>query len=380
MPASPSFEIRVRDGDARSGALATPHGSIATPAFMPVATLGAVRGVGPEDLRDLGAEILLANSYHLHERPGEAVIEGQGGLHGFSGWSGPWLTDSGGFQLTSMSDRVRIDEEGVRFQSPIDGRTRLLTPESVVGIQETLGSDLVMVLDECRPPTPEAVASGAEPGIEVRVAMDRTLRWAERSLAARTRSDQWLFGIVQGGVSETLRGESARATAALGFDGHAHGGLGLGEERERRSDLVAAVHAELPEAAPRYLMGLGRPSDLVSGIGVGVDLFDCVLPTRHGRHGVLFTSRGLLRIRNARFRNDSNPPDPACDCPTCATHSRAYLHHLLRVGEALGGRLASLHNLRFYLGLLERARVAIAEGSFGTLQSEILALEAVTAE
>jgi queuine tRNA-ribosyltransferase len=380
MSAKLSFEVRARDGDARSGSLATPHGVIATPAFMPVATLGAVRGLGADDLHGLGAQILLANTYHLHERPGEEVIEGQGGLHGFSGWSGPWLTDSGGFQVTSMADRVRIDEEGVRFQSPIDGRTRLLTPESVVAIQEALGSDLVMVLDECRPPSPEDVASGAEPGIEVRVAMDRTLRWAERSLAARSRSDQWLFGIVQGGVSERLRLESARATATLGFQGHAHGGLGLGEARDRRSDLVAAVHAELPETAPRYLMGIGRPSDLVSGIGVGVDLFDCVLPTRHGRHGVLFTSRGLLRIRNARFRNDPDPPDPACDCPTCARYSRAYLHHLLRVGEALGARLASIHNLRFYMGLLERARDAIAGGSFDALHSEILALEDAQAE
>jgi queuine tRNA-ribosyltransferase len=380
MSSKLAFDVRARDGDARSGSLVTPHGVVGTPAFMPVATLGAVRGIGAEDLRGLGAQILLANTYHLHERPGEAVIEGQGGLHGFSGWSGPWLTDSGGFQVTSMADRVRIDEEGVCFQSPIDGRTRLLTPERVVEIQEALGSDLVMVLDECRPPSPDDVAAGAQPGVEVRVAMDRTLRWAERSLAARSRSDQWLFGIVQGGVSERLRRESARATAALGFEGHAHGGLGLGEERERRSDLVAAVHAQLPDTAPRYLMGLGRPSDLVSGIGVGVDLFDCVLPTRHGRHGVLFTSRGLLRIRNARFRNDPNPPDPACDCATCARYSRAYLHHLLRVGESLGGRLASIHNLRFYMGLLERARDAIAAGSFGSLHAEILALEDAQSE
>jgi len=374
------FEIRDRDAAARTGVLHTSHGDVATPAFMPVATLGAVRGVSPGELRGLGAQILLANTYHLHERPGEDVIEGQGGLHGFTGWSGPWLTDSGGFQVTSMADRVRIDEEGVRFQSPVDGRTRLLTPERVVEIQEALGSDLAMVLDECRPPSPEDAAAAAEPGLEVRVAMERTLRWAERSLAARRRSDRWLFGIVQGGVSERLRRESARATAALGFDGHAHGGLGLGESREQRSDLIAAVHAELPERAPRYLMGLGRPSDLVSGVEAGVDLFDCVLPTRHGRHGVLFTSRGLLRIRNARFRSDPSPPDADCDCPTCASHSRAYLHHLLRVGEALGARLASIHNLRFYLGVLERARGAIAEGRFASLRDEILALEDVAAD
>jgi queuine tRNA-ribosyltransferase len=375
-----SFRIHARDADARSGSLETPHGEIATPAFMPVATLGAVRGVAPGELRALGAEVLLANTYHLHERPGEAVIAGQGGLHGFSGWSGPWLTDSGGFQVTSLADRVRIDEQGVRFQSPVDGRTRVLTPERVVEIQESLGSDIAMVLDECRPPAPEDVVSGAAPGVAVRVAMERTLRWAERSLAARTRRDQWLFGIVQGGVSEALRRQSARATAALGFDGHAHGGLGLGEERERRTALIAAAHAELPEAAPRYLMGLGRPSDLVDGIAAGIDLFDCVLPTRHGRHGALFTSRGLLRIRNARFRDDPRPPDPECSCPTCARHSRAYLHHLLRVGEALGARLASLHNLGFYLGLMGRARAAIAAGTFASLRAEVLALEAPAAD
>ena len=336
---------------------------------MPVATRGAVRGVGPEELLALGAQIVLANTYHLHERPGEEVVAALGGLHGFTGWTGPWLTDSGGFQITSLAERLRVDEEGVTFRSPIDGQQRLLTPESAVRIQEALGADVAMVLDECRPHDP-----GDSDGLRVRAAMERTLRWAERARAARKRPDQALFGIVQGGASEALRRESARATAEIGFDGYAHGGLGLGEELAARSDLVSAAQAELPETAPRYLMGLGRPIDLLAGIAGGVDLFDCVLPTRHARHGVLFTSRGLLRIRNARFREDEAPPDPDCDCPTCARHSRAYLRHLLRAGEALGARLATLHNLRFYLGLLERARQAIAAGRFADLYREAEAL------
>jgi queuine tRNA-ribosyltransferase len=335
---------------------------------MPVATYGAVRGVAPAELAALGAQILLANAYHLHERPGETVVASLGGLHGFSGWRGPWLTDSGGFQITSLADRVAIDEEGVTFASALDGARRRLTPESVVAIQEALGSDVAMVLDECRPlPAPEA----ADRSARAQAAADRTLRWAERSLRAHARADQALFGIVQGGSSEALRRASARATAGLGFDGHAHGGLGLGEPRARRADLVAAVHAELPAEAPRYLMGLGRPLDLLDGVAAGVDLFDCVLPTRNGRHGLLFTSGGLLRLRNARFRDDASPPDPACACPTCGRYSRAYLRHLLHVNEALGARLASLHNLHFTLHLLEQAREAIAAGSFESLRRRL---------
>ena len=369
MSAGPTFQAGARDGDARVGTLETPHGAVATPAFMPVATLGAVRGVSPGELAGLGAQIVLANTYHLHERPGEDVIADLGGLHGFTGWQGPWLTDSGGFQVTSLADRLRIDEEGVTFRSPLDGRQRLLSPERAVRIQEALGADIAMVLDECQPPDPEDRG-----GLRVRAAMERTLRWAERARAARKRPDQALFGIVQGGASERLRRESARATAEIGFDGYAHGGLGLGEELSVRSAVVSAAHAELPPDTPRYLMGLGRPLDLMAGVAGGVDLFDCVLPTRHGRHGVLFTSQGLLRIRNARFRADEGPPDPDCDCPTCARHSRAYLRHLLRAGDALGARLASVHNLRFYLGLLERARRAIVEGCFEALRREVEAV------
>jgi len=357
-----SFELLAEDGAARSGRLRTPHGSVETPAFMPVATYGAVRGLGPEALSGIGAQMLLANTYHLHERPGEQPIRALGGLHGFTGWRGPWLTDSGGYQVFSLGDRMQLDEHGVTFQSPLDGARRRLTPEGVIAIQEALGPDVAMVLDEC--PAADADES------HVRASTERTLRWAERAAAARQRSDQWVFGIVQGGSLPALRRESARATVALGFDGYAHGGLGLGEEPARRADLVAEVNAELPRQAPRYLMGLGRPEDLLSAVARGVDLFDCVLPTRHGRHGVLFTHDGLLHVKNARFKDDPAPPDPRCDCPVCGRHSRAYLRHLIHSGEVLGASLASLHNLRFYLRLLEDARRAIRAGRFAAFVRE----------
>ncbi len=366
-----AFRTEYRDGDARSGVLETAHGPVATPAFMPVATYGAVRGVSPEELTAAGAQLLLANTYHLHERPGEQVVAKLGGLHGFTGWRGPWLTDSGGFQVTSLADKVRVDEEGVTFASPVDGRRRMLSPERVVAVQEALGSDVAMVLDECVRP------DSGEPGdaTRVRAATERTLRWAQRSQRAHTRADQWLFGIVQGGDSPPLRRASARATRDLGFRGFAHGGLGLGEVPAQRDELVAISHGELPVEAPRYLMGLGRPGDLIRGVALGVDLFDCVLPTRHARHGVLFTSRGLVRLKNAEHMAAGEPPDPDCDCVTCARYSRAYLRHLLRAGEALGARLASIHNLRFYLRLLERAREAIRARRLAELRAEIEALD-----
>ena len=361
------FSVTARDAEARAGRLATPHGAVETPAFMPVATYGAVRGLSAADLAGLGAQILLSNTYHLHERPGETVVAGLGGLHGFTGWRGPWLTDSGGFQITSLSDRVRIDESGVTFASPLDGRRRELSPEGVIAIQEALGSDIAMVLDECRPLDPAKPESATE-------AMERSLRWAARAAKARQRNDQAVFGIVQGGIDPALRRRSAAETAALGFDGHAHGGLGLGESAQERTQAIREAHAALPEAAPRYLMGLGHPKDLVDGVACGVDLFDCVVPTRHARHGILFTSTGELRIRHARFQGSDEPPDAACDCPTCQHHSRGYLRHLLHTGESLGARLASLHNLRFYLRLLERSREAIAQGNgcFEALRQETL--------
>jgi len=359
-----AMQIEAEDGAARAGRLTTPHGAVNTPTFMPVATYGAVRGIAAQDLAGIGAQILLANTYHLHERPGDELIGDLGGLHGFTGWRGPWLTDSGGYQVTSLAHRMKLDEEGVTFASPLDGKRRQLTPENVIGIQERLGSDIAMILDQCLPPDPEA-------GRALEQAMERTLRWAERAAKARKRSDQAVFAIVQGGVSETLRQRSATASAGLGFDGYAHGGLGLGESREARRDAVSAAHSALPPEAPRYLMGLGRPVDLLDGVACGVDLFDCVVPTRNGRHGLLFTHQGVLHIKNARYKTDDSPVDPACDCPTCLNHSRAYLNHLIRCGEALGARLAAQHNLRFYLELLERARTAIFEGHFAALRAEV---------
>jgi queuine tRNA-ribosyltransferase len=367
MPAALHFEITARDGAARRGLLRTRSGLVETPAFMPVATYGVVRGVSAGDLVGLGAQILLANTFHLHERPGEEAVAKAGGLHGFSAWRGPWLTDSGGYQVTSLADRARVSEEGVAFASPLDGRRRLLTPEGAVAIQEALGADIAMVLDECIP------AAGAD-AARTQAAMERSLRWAERCARARRRSDQALFGIVQGGTDPSLRRHSAAALASLGFDGIAHGGLGLGEEGPLRAALLAEVHAAVPEGQPRYLMGLGRPEDLVDGIAQGVDLFDCVIPTRHARHGMLFTREGGLAIRNARFAGDAAPIDPACDCPTCGAYSRGYLRHLFQVNDALGPRLATLHNLRFYLQLLERARQAISAGHFAALHAETAAL------
>lgn len=361
-----SFAIEASDGAARTGRLATPHGAIETPAFMPVATYGAVRGVAPDELTAAGTQILLANTYHLHERPGERLVADQGGLHGFTGWSGPWLTDSGGYQVTSLAASARVDEEGVRFASPVDGTRRLLTPERAVEIQEALGADIAMVLDECLPSDARDSAGDAR----MRAAAARTQRWAQRALRARRRRDQLLFAIVQGGTSPALRRDNARGLCDLDFSGYAHGGLGLGEDAEQRDELVALVHDELPTAAPRYLMGIGKPGDLIRAIALGVDLFDCVLPTRHARHGVLFTSRGLLRLRNARFRGDPAPPDDTCDCTTCARFSRAYLRHLLRAGETLGARLASIHNLRFYHRLMARARSAIRSGHLAGLVAD----------
>jgi queuine tRNA-ribosyltransferase len=332
--------------------------------------------VTPAELRALGAEMLLANTYHLHERPGEETIARAGGLHGFTGWSGPWLTDSGGFQAFSLAERVQLDEDGVGFASTLDGARRRLTPESAVAIQEALGADVAVALDHCvaSAPAPGRAADDLRPAW--RDAMERSLRWGERCVAARRRSDQALFGIVQGGADAELRRASARATASLGFDGYAQGGLGLGEERDARAELLAASHAELPPEAPRYLMGLGHPEDLVLAIERGVDLFDCVVPTRNGRHGVLFTSAGRLSLRNARFRDDAGPPDPACDCPACREFSRAYLRHLFACGDGLGPRLATLHNLRFYFRLLAEARAAIAAGRFAAFRDAALAAAA----
>jgi queuine tRNA-ribosyltransferase len=367
-----AMERVAEDGLARSTRITTPHGVVSTPIFMPVATFGAVRGIGPQELADAGAEILLSNTYHLHERPGEETVQALGGLHGFTGWRGPWLTDSGGFQITSLADRARLDEEGVTFHSSLDGRRRKLTPESAIAIQEALGADIAMVLDECLPVEGDGALRTDPRAMES--ALERTLRWAVRAQAARRRPEQAVFAIVQGGADVGLRERSAEATAALDFDGHAHGGLGLGETRDERRAAIRAAHAVLPADRPRYLMGLGRPLDLLDGVAEGVDLFDCVVPTRNGRHGLVYTSEGTLHLRNARFERDPAPIDSNCACPACRQHSRGYLRHLLRSGESLGARLSSLHNLTYYLRLMTRAREAIAAGRFAALHAEIEAL------
>ncbi|MBJ18077.1 MAG: tRNA guanosine(34) transglycosylase Tgt [Deltaproteobacteria bacterium] len=368
------IEILAQDGLARRGRLATPHGIVETPTFMPVATFGAVRGISAAELAEAGAQILLSNTYHLHERPGEETVEALGGLHGFTGWSGPWLTDSGGFQVTSLSDRAKIDEQGVTFTSPLDGQRRTLTPESAIRIQERLGSDIAMVLDECIP-IGDADDGRTEPRALER-AVERTLRWAERSQKARRKASQAVFAIVQGGASERLRRQSADATAQLDFEGYAHGGLGLGETREERRGAIATANSSLPRDRPRYLMGLGRPIDLLDGVAAGVDLFDCVVPTRNGRHGLVYSSQGTLHLRNAGFARDDRAIDPHCACPACQNHSRGYLRHLIKIGEALGPRLAALHNLTYYLKLLERARSAIEAGRFEALHREIEEIDA----
>ena len=367
-----SLELLARDGQARRARIRTPHGAIETPAFMPVATFGAVRGIGVDELAEAGVQLLLSNTYHLHERPGEETVEALGGLHGFTGWQGPWLTDSGGFQVTSLAHRAKTDEEGVTFASALDGQRRQLTPEKVIAIQESLGSDIAMVLDECLPVADDAEGRTGLGRLEA--ALQRTLRWAQRSQKARRRAQQAVFAIVQGGASERLRQQSAEATAAFDFEGYAHGGLGLGESREERRAAVSVANAVLPEDRPRYLMGLGRPRDLMDGVAAGIDLFDCVVPTRNGRHGLLFTSQGTLNLRNAARAREPGPIDPECACPACRRHGRGYLRHLIRSGEALGSRLASLHNLTYYMNLLSRARSAIEAGCFAALQAEIEAL------
>lgn len=347
--------VSARDGIARAGRFETRHGTLETPAFLPVGTYGAVRGLAPDELARVGVQGLLANTYHLSLRPGEALVQAHGGLHGFMGWSGPILTDSGGFQVFSLGAHCQRSEAGVEFRSPVDGRKVFLSPERAIEIQEALGADFVVVLDEF-----EEISPAGDPAQErTRGCLERTVRWAARCRDVHRRGDQLLFGIIQGGGCEDLRAESAERTRALGFDAFAIGGLGVGETPEDRARLVAASVGKLTDAAPRYLMGLGLPEDLVAGVQAGVDLFDCVVPTRHGRHGSVFTSRGRLNLRNARYREDREPLDPECRCPACRQHSRAYLRHLLASGDALGARLLSLHNIAYYMKLVRDLREAI---------------------
>jgi len=346
-----SFEVEARDGRARAGRLVTPHGEVATPAFMPVGTSGAVKAVLHRDLREIGARILLANAYHLMLRPGDAVVAALGGLHAFSGWDGPFLTDSGGYQVFSLAALRKLDEEGVRFQSHLDGSSHLLSPERSMEVQQHLGADIVMAFDECPP--------GDAPRAVVAEATSRTARWARRSREAHRRPDQWLFGIVQGGVHLDLRETSARDLVEIGFPGYALGGLSVGEPKPGRDRVLEHLDTILPAEKPRYLMGVGTPEDLIDGVARGIDMFDCVLPTRNARNGQLFTSRGRLSIRNARHREDPRPPDPSCACLTCRTASRAYLRHLHQANEMTAATLMTIHNLSFYLDTMEAMRQSI---------------------
>ncbi|MGD8895851.1 MAG: tRNA guanosine(34) transglycosylase Tgt [Acidobacteriota bacterium] len=359
-----AFSVLARDGRARAGRLVTPHGEVETPAFMPVGTAGAVKAVVHRDLREIGAQILLANTYHLMLRPGDALVGRLGGLHGFTGWERPFLTDSGGYQVFSLASLRRIDDEGVRFQSHIDGTTHLLTPERSMEIQANLGADIAMAFDEC-PPGDAAREAVAE-------ATERTTRWARRCRAAHRRDDQWLFGIVQGGVHPDLRERSALAMIELDLPGYAVGGLSVGEPREARDRVLEDLEPTLPGDRPRYLMGVGTPEDIIEAVTRGVDMFDCVLPTRNARNGQLFTRRGRLNIRNARFRDDPRPPDPECRCPTCRTASRAYLRHLHLSGEMTAASLTTVHNLFFYLDTMGAIRQSIRLCRFEEYRRETL--------
>jgi len=352
-----SFTVQATDGHARAGELVTSHGVVPTPIFMPVGTYGSVKAVGPDDLVALGARIILGNTFHLHERPGDELVENLGGLHELIRWPGSILTDSGGFQVFSLAKLAKITDEGVAFASPIDGSPRFFSPEVVMGIQRRLGSDICMVFDQCPPGQADRAA--------VQKAMARTTAWARRCRAVEMKPHQAVFGIVQGQIHEDLRLSHLEEIAALDFDGVALGGLSVGEPIEDMIRILRAVTHRMPAHKPRYLMGVGTPLDLIHGIENGIDMFDCVMPTRNARNGQLFTSDGVLVIRNAKHRESPEPIDPECPCSTCrAGFSRAYLRHLFVAGELLYFRLASVHNLHFYLDLVTRARAAIVEGRF----------------
>jgi queuine tRNA-ribosyltransferase len=350
-------------GRVRLGRIVTPHGEIATPAFAPVGTQATVKALDPRDLRDLGAELILANTYHLYLRPGADVVAEMGGLHHFMSWDGPILTDSGGFQVFSLADNRRVSGEGVTFRSHIDGSLHTFTPEMVIRIEEQLGADIIMCLDECAEPHDRAYNE---------LALARTHAWAERCRAAQTRADQALFGIVQGGIFADLRRQSAEFLAGLDFPGYAIGGLSVGESKEQMYAMLDITMPLLPADKPRYLMGVGAPEDLLEGVARGVDLFDCVLPTRLARNAALFTRQGRLNIRNARFERDPAPVEEGCGCYTCRHFSRAYLRHLFKAGEMLAARLATVHNVHFLLQLMRDIRAAIAADRFPNFKDEFL--------
>ena len=347
------FEVQHTEGEARRGCLRFPRGEVQTPAFMPVGTYGTVKGMLPRDIEAIGAEMILGNTFHLMLRPGTEVIKKHGDLHDFMHWSGPILTDSGGFQVFSLGDLRKISEAGVAFKSPIDGSPVFLDPERSIQVQRELGADVVMVFDECTPyPADEKQA---------RDSMELSMRWAARSKQAHGDSSAALFGIVQGGMHEHLRRESASALREIGFDGYAIGGLSVGEPKEDMIRILDCLQGQLPAAQPRYLMGVGTPGDIIQAVQRGIDMFDCVMPTRHARNGHLFTSGGVVKIRNARYRDDTGPLDTHCDCYTCQNFSRAYLYHLDKCKEILGAQLNTIHNLRYYQNFMAVIRKAISE-------------------
>jgi len=369
-----TFNLVKTDGAARRGRLVTPHGIVETPAFMPVGTRGTVRSLGPDDLAAAGSQIVLANTYHLFMRPGAAVVRELGGLHRFMAWPGPILTDSGGFQVWSLSKLAVVDDEGVRFRSPVDGSLHALTPEISIDVQHALGADVIHPLDEflAHPATRE----------DIERSLERTLRWARRSQVAHARGPggQALFGIVQGGAYADVRARAARETVALGFDGYAIGGMAVGEPKPIMYELTATVASLLPAGQPRYLMGVGKPEDLVESVARGIDLFDCVLPTRNARNGQCFTWDGALTIKQARYERDPAPLDAECGCYACRHFSRAYLRHLYMADELLAYRLLSLHNVSFFHGLMTAMRAAVDAGAFAPFRARFFARYAVSSE
>ena len=362
---SMKFELKVQSGNARRGVITFPRGQIQTPAFMPVGTYGSVKGLTPEHVKDLGADIILGNTFHLMLRPGTEIIKQHGTLHDFIQWDKPILTDSGGFQVFSLGAMRKITEEGVAFRSPVSGEKVFMTPESSMQVQRDLGSDIVMIFDECTPyPATEKEAADS---------MRLSLRWAQRSKDAHGDNPSALFGIIQGGMYEDLRDESLAGLTEIGFDGYAIGGLSVGEPKDEMMRVLAHTAPKMPVDKPRYLMGVGKPEDLVEGVRRGIDMFDCVMPTRNARNGHLFTSTGVVKLRNAVNKTHTGPVDPECDCYTCSNFSRAYLHHLDKCQEMLGGTLNSIHNLHYYQTLMAGIRKSLDEGRFEEFVDEFYA-------
>ncbi len=363
------FKLEKTSGHARSGTLKTSHGDIQTPFFMPIATAGAIKGLTTDEIKDLGGQILLSNTYHLHLRPGEDTVEKAGGLHKFMNWNGPILTDSGGYQIFSLAKIRKLKDDGVEFQSHLDGKKIFLTPEKAIEIQMKLGSDIIMVLDEC--PAADKDKKYVEKSLKL------TTQWAARCKkfheSRDTEHESRLFGIVQGGMHPDLRKQSAKELVDIGFDGYAIGGLSVGEPNEVMYEMLDTTVPHLPKDKPRYLMGVGTPEDILEAVSRGIDMFDCVLPTRNARHGYLFTSTGIVRIKNEQYKEDFSPLDPNCDCYTCQNFTKAYLRHLFMANEILSIRLNTLHNIAFYLNLMSDIRKAIEEDRFDEFKSSFLA-------